>query len=174
MISILIVLIVLIWAAPPISRQNPILPYPVSFLAKIFRPTHRPPPPPPTHHHFHEFWKSQLPPLWRGVKETMKDYADIYFLLFKNANLSWTLFKRQALFQGIKCIRYKRPNGTRWVEHQIAALKPHLHKRLIFIGFCNNQIVHLVKLFKKNLSFQINVCMQESYKNMNVNSWMWW
>ena len=169
MISILIVLIVLIWAAPPISRQNPILPYPVSFLAKIFRPTHW-----PTHHHFHEFWKSQLPPLWRGVKETMKDYGDIYFLLFKNANLSWTLFKRQALFQGIKCIRYKRPNGTRWVEHQIAALKPHLHKRLIFIGFCNNQIVHLVKLFKKNLSFQINVCMQESYKNMNVNSWMWW
>ena len=43
MISILIVLIVLIWAAPPISRQNPILPYPVSFLAKIFRPTHPPP-----------------------------------------------------------------------------------------------------------------------------------
>ena len=48
MISILIVLIVLIWAAPPISRQNPILPYPVSFLAKIFRPTHRPPHPPTT------------------------------------------------------------------------------------------------------------------------------
>ena len=170
MISILIVLIVLIWAAPPISRQNPILPYPVSFLAKIFRPTHRPPTHPPPFSWILE--KSTLS-FMKG-DQTMKDYADIYFLLFKNANLSWTLFKRQALFQGIKCIRYKRPNGTRWVEHQIAALKPHLHKRLIFIGFCNNQIVHLVKLFKKNLSFQINVCMQESYKNMNVNSWMWW
>ena len=50
----------------------------------------------------------------------------------------------------------------RWVEHQIAALKSHLHNLLIFIRFCNNQIVHLhnvpIKKIKSKLeAFQDNV-----------------
>ena len=40
----------------------------------------------------------------------------------------------------LEILRYKRPTGTRWVEHQTAAIASHLHNLPILIGFCNNQI----------------------------------
>ena len=43
------------------------------------------------------------------------DYTNIYYL---KANLRWRLLKRQAQFQGINYVQYKRPRGIRWLEHQ--------------------------------------------------------
>ena len=51
-----------------------------------------------------------------------------------------TVFKRQAVFEGIKHLYFKCPEGNRWVEHQRDALKSH-HNLVILIGFCNNQII---------------------------------
>ena len=70
-----------------------------------------------------------------------KDYVNVYYL-FKKANLCWTQFKCQAQFQGIEYIKYNRPTGTQWVEHQAAALKSHIHNFPVFIEFCNNQITN--------------------------------
>lgn len=50
-------------------------------------------------------------------EETEKDLNDIYYF-FKKANLKWRLFKRQALFMETHHARYKRPSGSRWVEHR--------------------------------------------------------
>ena len=55
-----------------------------------------------------------------------KDLTDVYYL-FKRATLRWRLFKRQAVFMGIKNWKYKRPAGTRWVEHQAANINSHSH-----------------------------------------------
>lgn len=68
-----------------------------------------------------------------------EDYVSIFYL-FRKANLRWRLFKRQAKFEKFAYFKYKRPSGTRWVEHQIAALNSHMHNLGIFIGFCNSQI----------------------------------
>ena len=68
------------------------------------------------------------------------DYVNIFYL-FKKANLRWRLFKRQSIFEGIPYIRYKRPSGTGWVEHQSAALNSHINNLPFFIGFCNDQIL---------------------------------
>ena len=68
------------------------------------------------------------------------DYVNIFYL-FKKANLRWRLFKRQSIFEGIPYIRYKRPSGTGWVEHQSAALYSHINNLPFFIGFCNDQIL---------------------------------
>ena len=72
-------------------------------------------------------------------KKSEKDLSDIYYL-YKRANLRWRLFKRQAIFQGVNYEQYKRPIGTRWVEHQADALKSHLKNLPVLIGFCNQQI----------------------------------
>ena len=50
-----------------------------------------------------------------------------------------TIQKWQALFLGMVYLRYKRADGTRWVEHQVIALKSHLKNLPIFIGFTNQQ-----------------------------------
>ena len=62
--------------------------------------------------------------------------------MFKEAKLCWRLYKHQAHFQGTEYIKYKRPSRIRWVEHQVAALKSHIHDFPVFIGFCNNQITN--------------------------------
>ena len=67
-----------------------------------------------------------------------EEYRDIYYL-FRKATLKWRLFKRQALFLGMVYLRYKRPDGTRWVEHQVITLKSHLKNLPIFIRFANQQ-----------------------------------
>ena len=61
-----------------------------------------------------------------------EEYRDIYYM-FRKATLKWRLFKRQALFLGMIYLRYKRPDGTRWVEHQVISLKSHLKNLPIFI-----------------------------------------
>ena len=91
-----------------------------------------------------------------------KDYVNVYYL-FKKANLSWRLFKCQAHFQGIEHIKYKRPSGTWWVEHQVAALKSHIHNFPVFIGFCNNQITNphnnqIKKIKAKLKGFKDDIC----------------
>lgn len=62
--------------------------------------------------------------------------------LFKGATLRWRLFKRQSNAIGLPYKRYKRPNGTRWTEHQAAAIAVYLHNLPILIGFCNDQITN--------------------------------
>lgn len=49
--------------------------------------------------------------------------------------------KSQAVFEGVKHLCLKCPEGTRWVEHQRNSLKSHLHNLVVLIGFCNNQFV---------------------------------
>ena len=61
-----------------------------------------------------------------------EDYLNIYYL-FKRANLRWRLLKQQALFMVLEILRHKRPTGTRWVEHQTAAIASHLHNLPILI-----------------------------------------
>ena len=72
-------------------------------------------------------------------KDVEKDLVDIYYF-FKKANLKWRLFKRQALFMEARHSRYKRPTGTRWVEHQVMAIDSYLKNLPVLIGFFNQQI----------------------------------
>ena len=66
-------------------------------------------------------------------------YIDIYYF-FKKSPLRWRLFKRQAEFLGIKKYRYKRPSGTRWLEHNVASLQSFMNNLLTLIAFCDQQI----------------------------------
>ena len=73
------------------------------------------------------------------------------------------MFKQQTHFQGIEYRKYKRPSGTQWVEHQVAALKVHIHNFPVLIGFCNNQITNphnnRIKKIKTELEgFKDDVC----------------
>ena len=68
-----------------------------------------------------------------------KGCSDVYYL-FKRATLRWRLFKRQALIEGKPKRRYKRPSGTRWVEHQVQNLDSHNYNLSILIAFLNQQI----------------------------------
>ena len=91
-----------------------------------------------------------------------KDYVNVYCLL-KKANLCWRLFKRLAHFQGTEYIKYLRPSGTWWVEHQEAALKSHIHNFPVFNGFCNNQITNphndqIKKIKAKLEGFKDDIC----------------
>lgn len=91
-----------------------------------------------------------------------KDLSAIYYL-FKRATLRWRLFKRQALFMGISHWKYKRPSGTRWVEHQIANINSHNHNLPILIGFLNQQIssphnVSIKKIKAEMEGHKSNIC----------------
>ena len=66
-------------------------------------------------------------------------YTDIYYF-FKRSPLRWRIFKRQSIFMELSRRKYKRPSGTRWVEHRIEALDSHLIDLPILIGFCDQQI----------------------------------
>ena len=63
-----------------------------------------------------------------------KDYRDIYYL-FSKAHLRWRLFKYQAIFLDIEYRKYKRPEGTMWVEHQVVGLDSHLRNLPNLLGF---------------------------------------
>ena len=82
------------------------------------------------------------------------DYTSIYYL-FKKANLKWCLMKRQGIFMHIPVTRYRRPSGTRWVEHQVAALNVHLKNLPIFIGFCDQQILTPYNASMKSVRSQL-------------------
>ena len=71
--------------------------------------------------------------------ECDNDSVNIYFF-FKRANLKWRLFKRQVIFMGQNLFKYKRTNGTRWVQHQVDALESSIKNLPIFLGFANKQI----------------------------------
>ena len=68
-----------------------------------------------------------------------KACRDVYYL-FKRATLRWRLFKQQALIENLQKRKYKRPAGTRWVEHQVANLESHNHNLRILIAFLDQQI----------------------------------
>ena len=65
-----------------------------------------------------------------------EDLRNTYYL-FKKANLQWRLFKRQSRFMAQSYIRYRRPAGTRWTEHQVDALTSFNHNLPVFIAFAN-------------------------------------
>ena len=71
--------------------------------------------------------------------QCQEDVTNVYYL-FNKAPLRWRLFKHQAQCNEIPYLRYKRPTGTRWTEHQTAALKSYNTNLALLIGYCNNQI----------------------------------
>ena len=68
-----------------------------------------------------------------------EDVTNVYYL-FKKATLRWRLFKQHARCSDFHYLRYKRPTGTRWTEHQTAALGSYNNNLSLLIGYCNNQI----------------------------------
>ena len=90
------------------------------------------------------------------------------FYLFWRAHLRWRLFKRQAVFEGIRHLRFKRPEATRWVEHQKDALKSYLHNLLVLIGFCNNQIISPHNDSIKNIVSQLEGIKNVVAVNLHV------
>ena len=63
-----------------------------------------------------------------------QDNVKTTYHLFKKASLRWRLFKQQARCIETHYLRYKRPPGTHWPEHQYNSNLP------LLIGYCNNQI----------------------------------
>ena len=74
---------------------------------------------------------------------------------FRRSNLRWRLVKRQTKFDGKTPIRYKRPEGTRWVEHQRAAINSHLNN-ITIIGLCKQQIESPYNRTMKALDSQLH------------------
>ena len=62
------------------------------------------------------------------------------FYLFKIATLKWRLFKRYAEIVGQTAYRYKRPDGTRWVSHQLTAIDDHLRNLPVMLAFSNERV----------------------------------
>lgn len=98
-------------------------------------------------------------------KSCEKDLSEVYYL-FRKATLRWRLFKRQALFMGLEHRKYKRPSGTRWVEHQAANINAYGHNLPILIGFFDQQISNphnaSIKKVKSTLEgLRSNICQTE-------------
>ena len=68
---------------------------------------------------------------------TCEETCTSIYYLSRKAKLRWRLFKRQASFQDLPFKKYKQPNRTRWVEHQIDNLDSHNFNLPVFIGFLN-------------------------------------
>ena len=62
------------------------------------------------------------------------------FYLSKKATLKWRLFKQYATILERAASRYKRSEGTRWVSHQVKALKVHLENLPVMLTFTNEQM----------------------------------
>ena len=56
------------------------------------------------------------------LKKDAQNQLESEFYLFKKATLKWRLFKRYAEINGQVALRYKRPDGTCWVSHQLLAI----------------------------------------------------
>ena len=69
-----------------------------------------------------------------------KEQLELVYYLFKQANLKWRLFKRQALMMKTSNYCFKRPSGTRWVTHQSDAINAFLVNLSLLLGYLNNQI----------------------------------
>ena len=60
--------------------------------------------------------------------------------------------------------KYKRPEGTRWVEHSVESISSHLQNLEVFISFCNQQIQQphnktMKELVPKMEGIKNNVCI---------------
>ena len=62
------------------------------------------------------------------------------YYLFWRANLKWRLFKKHANVLEIKYRCFKRPGGTRRVEHQVTALNTFLYNLHNLLSFLNDEI----------------------------------
>ena len=69
-----------------------------------------------------------------------EEQLELVYYLFKQANLKWRLFKRQALMMKTSNYCFKRPSGTRWVTHQSDAINAFLVNLSLLLGYLNNQI----------------------------------
>ena len=74
--------------------------------------------------------------------------------------LPWRLFKCQAIIEGISKRKYKRPSGTRWVEHQRQYLESHNHNLPILMAFLDQQISapYNQSIRKVKATFQRRAC----------------
>ena len=62
------------------------------------------------------------------------------YYLFKKATLKCCPFKRYAEMKDKVAYRCKRPNGTWWMSHQLAAVSIHLHNLHTMVAFSNEQV----------------------------------
>ena len=99
--------------------------------------------------------------------ECEKDSVNIYYY-FKRANLKWRLFKRQAIFMEHKLFKYKRPTGTRWVEHQMDALESSFKNLPIFLGFANQQTVDPYNQQMKDSKAKLQGLLADNSKIKNI------
>ena len=72
-------------------------------------------------------------------KDAQLQLANEYYI-FKKATLKWHLFKCYAEILGQRAFRYKRPEGTKWLSHQTAALDIHLKNLKVMLAFSNEQV----------------------------------
>lgn len=96
-----------------------------------------------------------------------EDSKNIYYL-FKKANLRWRLFKRQSRYLQYKYIKYRRPAGTRWVEHQVDALTAINHNLPVFISFSNQQIVEPYNRTMKMLKPKLEGMLKNATKTNRI------
>ena len=62
------------------------------------------------------------------------------YYIFKKVTLTWRLFKCYGEILGQRAFCYKRPEGTRWVSHQITALDVHLNNLKVVFTFSNELV----------------------------------
>ena len=63
---------------------------------------------------------------------------ELYIL--KKATLKWRLFKQYATILEKTSYPYKSSEGTRWVSHQVEALKVHLENLPVMLTFTNEKV----------------------------------
>lgn len=71
---------------------------------------------------------------------SQKTCTEVYYF-FRRAPLRWKLFKRQGTFLEQEYRKYKRPEGTRWVEHSISSIESFMFNLPVLVAFCNQQIL---------------------------------
>ena len=74
------------------------------------------------------------------LNRAAEEQLELVYYLFKQANLKWRLFKRQALMMKTLNCRFKCPSGTRWVAHQSDATDAFLVNLSLLLGYLKNQI----------------------------------
>ena len=72
-------------------------------------------------------------------KDVQLQLANEYYL-FKKVTLKWRLFDCYTEKLGQRASCYKRPEGKRWVSHQITVLDVHLKNLKVMHAFSNEQV----------------------------------
>jgi hypothetical protein len=78
-------------------------------------------------------------------------------------------YKQNAHCNEIPYLRYKRPTGTRWTEHQTAALGSYNTNLPRLIGYCNNQIAHPYNSTMKKAVPKLQKRYLNSWKHHKTN-----